>query len=135
MSETVKLLCSSFLVISVCFFGPGDLCAGTEFASLSLVGTVIDKEAGNAAIVMDETEQKQYLLHEGDIIYNAVVQKVERGQIFLLKDGKEQVVGLKNRKGKGDVEAGSEDTPPRMPLSDMLPPPPPPAPAPAPLTL
>ncbi len=131
MSETVKLLSCYFFVMFVCFVGPGTLYAGTEpIASLSLVGTVIDKEAGNAAVVMDETEQRQYLLHEGDIIFDAVIQKVERGRILLLKDGKEQVIGLKNRKGEGEVGDGSENTPSKILLSDMLPPPPPPAPAP-----
>ncbi|MCI5219932.1 MAG: hypothetical protein D3914_12290 [Candidatus Electrothrix sp. LOE2] len=126
MTKNVKITSCLF-----CFFfalGTGSQHAiGMETAdSLSLVGTVIEQQVGNKAVLLDETEQKQYILREGDTIANTVVRKVERGRVVLLRNGQEQVLLLKNRKGKGTPDKAAQ----KISLADLMPPPPPPAPAP-----
>lgn len=102
--------------------------------SLSLVGTMLNQQRGNKAVILDETKQRQYILGEGDKVTDTtVVQKVERGRVVLLKNGQKKVLSLKNRTGRGVPNNAAQ----RTPLADLMPPPPPPppAPAPAPLTL
>ncbi|MCI5134375.1 MAG: hypothetical protein D3920_04715 [Candidatus Electrothrix sp. AW2] len=97
--------------------------------SLSLVGTMLNQQNGNKAVILDETEQQQYILGEGEkVTESIVVQKVERGRVVLLRNGQEEVLFLKNRKGRGTPDTAA----PRTPLADLMPPPPPPPPAPAP---
>ena len=100
--------------------------------SLSLVGTMLDQQSGNKAVILDETEQQQYILGEGEkITESTVVQKVERGRVVLLINGQEKVLFLKNRTGRGTPDKATQ----RTPLADLMPPPPPPPPAPAPVPL
>ncbi|MCI5194412.1 MAG: hypothetical protein D3915_15010 [Candidatus Electrothrix sp. AU1_5] len=100
--------------------------------SLSLVGTMLNQQNGNKAVILDETEQQQYILGEGEkVTESIVVQKVERGRVVLLRNGQEEVLFLKNRKGRGTPDTAA----PRTPLADLMPPPPPPPPAPAPAPL
>ncbi|MCI5179854.1 MAG: hypothetical protein D3911_11155 [Candidatus Electrothrix sp. AW3_4] len=100
--------------------------------SLSLVGTMLNQQNGNKAVILDETEQQQYILGEGEkVTESIVVQKVERGRVVLLRNGQEEVLFLKNRKGRGTPDTSA----PRTPLADLMPPPPPPPPAPAPAPL
>ncbi|MCI5190798.1 MAG: hypothetical protein D3905_13620 [Candidatus Electrothrix sp. AS4_5] len=99
--------------------------------SLVLTGTVIKKKGANAAVLKDEIKQKQYLLYEGDTLMDIVVQKIEREKIVLLRNGQEEVLFLKNRKGRGTPDTAA----PRTSLAELMPPPPPPPPAPAPAPL
>lgn len=100
--------------------------------SLSLVGTMLNQQNGNKAVILDETEQQQYILGEGEkVTESIVVQKVERGRVVLLRNGQEEVLFLKNRKGRGTPDTAA----PRTPLAELMPPPPPPPPAPAPAPL
>jgi type II secretory pathway component PulC len=81
--------------------------------SLSLVGTMLNQQNGNKAVILDETEQQQYILSEGEkVTESIVVQKVERGRVVLLRNGQEEVLFLKNRKGRGTPDTAA----PRMPL-------------------
>lgn len=126
MTKNVKNYCRS-LCFFVAFGTCGQHAGAMEPAdSLSLVGTVIEQQVGNKAVLLDETEQKQYILREGDTIANTVVRKVERGRVVLLRNGQEQVLLLKNRKGKGTPDKAAQ----KISLADLMPPPPPPAPAP-----
>jgi type II secretory pathway component PulC len=103
--------------------------AATAAFPLSLTGTVIGADGKNKAVVMDETDKKQYLLKVGDTVRGITVQQVERGMVVLVKDGKKETLSLKNRKGEGEASAPAEVS---GAMETMLPPPPPPPPAPAP---
>ena len=105
---------------------------------LSLLGTVISSDSrDNLAIILDESNNRQNLFRVGDTVHKAQIKKIERTRVILLVNGKQQVLGQKNRKGGGQAaDTGTTSTiavnkPALKELPpNIMPPPPPPAPAP-----
>ena len=75
--------------------------------NLRLVGTTVGSEGIRFAIIEDSTSKAQTIHREGDRIQGAVLQKVDRGEILLVRDGRNHVFrvfqedkGEKNKRGR-----------------------------------
>ena len=98
---------------------------------LSLLGTVVNSNQENLAVILDTSSNKQRLLNSGDVVLDATIERIERGRVILLVNGQQQVLRQKNRQGGGaGAVTGSLDM--RILPPDIMPPPPPPVPAPVP---
>ena len=123
---TCKTKIVSSLILACLFVVQAVIAA--PLASLSLLGTSIQSSGRNSAIIMDESSGKQQLVYAGDTIQTAVIQKVERGRVFLTVNGQQEILTQENRKGGGSgADMGANILP-----DNVMPPPPPPAPAPVP---
>lgn len=98
---------------------------------LSLLGTVVNSNQENLAVILDTSSNKQRLLNSGDVVLDATIERIERGSVILLVNGQQQVLRQKNRQGGGPgAETGPLNRKTLPP--NLRPPPPPPAPAPLP---
>ena len=125
-----RQLLPAALVAGVCLVAPGALTVlADDISSLILTGTVISSDTENVAVILDKTDGKQYLLHKGETIWNAVIEKVEQDRVVLLVAGEKEgkILRLRNRTGGTDKEPSVGV---RMLSGNVMPPPPPPAPAP-----
>ena len=59
-----------------------------------LMGTIGGDEAGNKAIILDKTSRKQQLYEVGDAIEGALIDKILRGKVILVADGKSEILDM-----------------------------------------
>ena len=96
---------------------------GTE-PDLLLVGTIIETEGGNRAVILDVEEKKQVMLSEGDMINGASVRQIYPGKVVISRQGRNELLdtteavkirGAITGEASGAAAAANLDTSPLTP--------------------
>ncbi len=63
-------------------------------AGLLLVGTIIEIDGVNRAVVLDVEQKKQHLLKEGDMINGASVRRIDSGKVVISRQGRNELLDI-----------------------------------------
>ncbi|MGD9947577.1 MAG: type II secretion system protein N [Desulfobulbus sp.] len=80
--------------------------------SLSLLGTVTGKENDARAIIRDDKTKLEDLYQIGSEIQGAIINRITRGKVVLLVNGREEALAIKDREGE---DGGARSVVPRRP--------------------
>ena len=63
-------------------------------ANLLLVGTIVETDGVNRAVVLDVEQKKQHLLKEGDMINGASVRRIDSGRLIISRQGRNELLDI-----------------------------------------
>ncbi len=63
-------------------------------AGLLLVGTIVETDGANRAVVLDVEQKKQHLLKEGDMINGASVRRIDSGKVVISRQGRNELLDI-----------------------------------------
>jgi len=63
-------------------------------AGLLLVGTIVETDGVNRAVVLDVEQKKQHLLKEGDMINGASVRRIDSGKVVISRQGRNELLDI-----------------------------------------
>ena len=63
-------------------------------ADLLLVGTIVETDGVNRAVVLDVEQKKQHLLKEGDMINGASVRRIDSGKVVISRQGRNELLDI-----------------------------------------
>ena len=63
-------------------------------ADLLLVGTILETDGVNRAVVLDVEQKKQHLLKEGDMINGASVRRIDSGKVVISRQGRNELLDI-----------------------------------------
>jgi len=61
---------------------------------LVLMGTIIEKDGTNRAVILDVENKKQNLLKEGDVINGASIRQISPGKVVVSRQGKNELLDI-----------------------------------------